>query len=213
MSRPFVFIFSTASVDGRIAGEDGFSRLSCEEDFDLQHVLRASSDAVMVGSRTALLDNPRLTVRRVKGRSPIRVVVDSKLRVTPNMRLFSTPSSSIIVTSSSAPRDRIEEFKKLGVNVLIAGEDRVDLAEALKLLHELYGIKRLMVEGGGSLNCALLTRGLVDEVRVTIAPYVLGGGVSLFQGSCRAKLALLDMKRLCGGWIHLVYRVVSDFRA
>jgi len=65
--RPYTIVFSTETVDGRIADPTGFSRLSCIEDFVLQHTLRARVDAVMIGSRTAIMDNPRLTVRLASG--------------------------------------------------------------------------------------------------------------------------------------------------
>lgn len=207
--RPYAIIFSTETLDGRIADPSGFSRLSCVEDFVLQHSIRAGVDAVMVGSRTALMDNPRLTVRLARGASPLRVVVDSRLRVPPDSRMFSTPGKGVLVTIEGHSRDRLRAYRERGITVIEAGRDRVDLAEAMDRLSRL-GVRRLMVEGGGGLNYALLSGRLVDEVWITVAPFVFGAGRSMFDGpkNVWVRLALFEYKILCGGWVHLRYRVV-----
>ena len=207
--RPYTIIFSTETLDGRIADPTGFSRLSCEEDFELQHMLRAQVDAVMVGSRTAVIDDPRLTVRLARGWSPLRVVVDSKLRVPPSARIFSAPGKGVLVTVEGHGGDKLWEYRRRGVIVVESGRGRVDLRGAMERLAGM-GVRRLMVEGGGGLNYVLLKERLVDEVWVTLAPYVFGAGRSMFDGveSVRARLALYYNKILCGGWVHLRYRVV-----
>jgi len=212
--RPYVIIFSTATLDGKIADPSGYSRLSCEEDFRLQHEMRASVDAVMVGSGTVLADNPRLTVRLARGVSPLRVVVDGRLRTPPTSRVYEVPGKSVLITTLDHPLEMLRPYIKRGVRVLGAGRGRVDLRRALEELGETMGVRRVMVEGGGRLNCALISRGLVDEVRITIAPEVFGAGTGLFHGEkegCRVQLALHSMRMLCGGWVHLVYRPVYVF--
>ncbi len=207
--RPYIIIFSTETVDGRIADPRGFSLLSCLEDFILQHMLRASVDGVMVGSRTALVDDPRLTVRLASGMSPLRIVVDSKLVVPPSARIFSTPGKGVLLTVEGHAEDRLAPYRSRGVRIIEAGRGRVDLLLGLKRLAEI-GLKKIMVEGGGGLNYALLSAGLVDEVWVTIAPRVFGAGRSMFDGvdSIDVKLALESVSVLCGGWVHLRYKVV-----
>ncbi len=209
--KPYTMIFSTMTVDGRIADERGFSRLSCEEDFRLLHELRASSDAVMVGSRTVLVDNPRLNVRLSRGRDPLRVVVDSRLRVPLDSRIFRGRGKAVLVTSEDHDDKILLEYERAGVGVIRAGRGRVDLARALSVLAEEYGVRRLLVEGGGSLNYALLRERLVDEVRVTVSPFVFGSGVSVFNGDSslweRVSLVFEESRVLCGGWVHLRYRV------
>lgn len=220
--KPYTFIFSTMSIDGRIAGETGFSRLSCRDDFILQHELRAQSDAVMVGAGTILADNPRLTVRLTRGRSPARIVVDGGLRSKPDARVYSGPGVRILVTSTKWSSSELKPYTDLGVEVIQVPEDPlgfVDLGRALYVLRENYGIRKLMVEGGGRLNYELLVRRLVDEVRVTISPYVLGAGTSFFHKSEArgrhmieplARLVLVDSRIICSHWIHLVYKVLYD---
>ena len=218
MARPYVFIFSTATVDGKIASHTGFSRLSCVEDFMLQHELRSRVDAVMVGSNTVLADNPRLTVRLARGRSPLRVVVDSRLRVSPGAKVFSG-GRGVLVTTEDHGDEELEAYRRAGAVIVRAGRGRVDLALALEALYKL-GVRRLMVEGGGGLNCALLSRGLVDEVLVTVAPYLFGSGVSLvdcrqpvFDGErVRVELSLIEYRLVCGSWVHFRYAVVNNHR-
>ncbi|GAB6147936.1 dihydrofolate reductase family protein [Stetteria hydrogenophila] len=220
--KPYTFIFSTMSVDGRIAGETGFSRLSCHEDFVLQHRLRAQSDAVMVGAGTVLADNPRLTVRLTPGKSPARVVVDGRLRSRPDSRVYQGPGLRVLITSTRWGPEDLKPYREAGVEVIQAPEDSrglVDLRLALEDLRESYNVRRLMVEGGGRLNYELLARRLVDEVRVTISPLALGSGTSIFQKpearmepspGPLARFILVDYKPVCGNWLHLVYKILYD---
>ncbi len=211
MARPYTFIFSTGTVDGRIAAESGYSRFSCEEDFQLQHRYRAEADAVMVGIGTVLADDPRLTVRLTRGRSPLKVVVDSKLRIPPNSRVLD--GDIVVFTSNRAPRDREEILRRRGAAVVRAGEDRVDLARAMEVLRNVFSVKKLMVEGGGTLNCSMIAGGLVDQVRYTVSPYIVGAGISFVNCSRSingmVRLALRGYKLVCGGWLHLVYDVIE----
>ena len=209
-------IFATETLDGKLASSSGLSRLSCHEDFVLQHVLRREVDAVMVGANTAIKDDPRLTVRLIPGKSPARIVVDSKLKVNSSLKIFRLPGRKFLITSKDVKDSTLTDFLKEGVKVIkVSRKDKLlDLKEGLEKLAQ-YGIRRILVEGGGILINSLLSQGLVDEVRVTIAPRIFGKGVS-FAGSQNADLVkdldvLLNLNRvevLCGGWVHLVYKVL-----
>ena len=218
MSRPYVLVFTTSSLDGRIAGENVSGVLSCDEDFRLQHMLRAWADGVMVGANTVIRDDPRLTVRLVPGRSPARIVVDAKLRTPVSARVYRESGRRILVTSNRRSDEELAPYRESGVEVIRVPEDPrglLDLREALRDLYEI-GIRKLMVEGGGILIYTLLASGLVDELRVTIAPTVIGAGVSLANPPVKggeaeiwAKLRLKETRILCGHWVHLVYSVTE----
>ncbi|MDI9615012.1 2,5-diamino-6-(ribosylamino)-4(3H)-pyrimidinone 5'-phosphate reductase [Methanothermobacter sp.] len=174
--RPYVILNAAMTLDGKIATKTGSSEISGEEDLRRVHELRRECDAIMVGINTVLADDPRLTVHRVdaeEGDNPLRVVVDSRARTPLDFRVLNHEAPTVIGVSESAPASRVNELRKRA-EVVVAGKDRVDLRLLLERLHEM-GVRRLMLEGGSTLNFSMLTEGLVDEVRVCIAPMIAGG--------------------------------------
>jgi 2,5-diamino-6-(ribosylamino)-4(3H)-pyrimidinone 5'-phosphate reductase len=174
MVRPYVILNAAMSLDGKIATVTGDSRISCEEDLDRIHMLRAGVDAVMVGLGTVLADNPSLTVRRARGENPVRVVVDSLGKTPLDSRVLDASARTIIAVTTKAPKRNVNGLLRRGVQVIAVGEEEVDLKKLLEKLHGL-GVQKLLLEGGSTLNWGMLSRGLVDEVKVAVAPYVLGG--------------------------------------
>ena len=220
MTRPYTIIFSTTTVDGRIASSSGYSMLSCSCDKLRLYLLRGFADAVMVGANTVLVDNPRL-VRRVNPRTSqyYRIVVDCRLRLEPSLRLFSTQHPPIIIVAcSDAPEEKKRLLKQAGAEILEAGEGgAVDLTDALNKLYRIYGIRVLLVEGGGMLNYSLVKHRVVDEIRVTVTPYVFAAGRSVFHDptdkgftntseSPKLRLACVEMCP-CGRCVHIAYKV------
>lgn len=174
--RPYVILNAAMTLDGKIATKTGSSEISGEEDLRRVHELRRECDAIMVGINTVLADDPRLTVHRVdaeEGDNPVRVVVDSRARTPLDFRVLNDEAPTVIGVSESAPISRVNELRKRA-EVVVAGKDRVDLRLLLERLHEM-GVRRLMLEGGSTLNYSMLKEGLVDEVRVCIAPMIAGG--------------------------------------
>src|SRR5207247_1419400 len=133
-----------------------------------------------VGIGTVLADNPRLTVRLVPGRSPLRVVTDSTLRIPAKMHLLTDGAAdTLIATTTRASAERVGELERQGARVLVLepGEDgRVDLARLLEHLRA-EGVESLLVEGGGCLITSALGAGLVDRLVACIAPKVVGAGI------------------------------------
>jgi 2,5-diamino-6-(ribosylamino)-4(3H)-pyrimidinone 5'-phosphate reductase len=183
--RPYLVVYSTMTVDGRLASKTGFSKLSCPHDLRRLHELRASSDAVMVGANTVIVDDPSLRVKYVEGRNPDRVVVDGLLRTPLNARVYTLRTArTIVLTTGRAPREKVEALRGMGVEVLIVGgEPPIDMREASSALYEV-GLRKVMAEGGGGLLWSLFRDGVVDELWVTVAPYIFGGrdAVSLVEG-------------------------------
>lgn len=179
--RPYVYLAAAVTIDGRIASKTGYSKLSCPVDLRRLHELRAKVDAVLVGARTVRVDNPRLTVRYAQGKNPVRVVVDGALALPLDMRVFDGSAPTVVLTTERAPKDKAEALRERGVQVLEFPGDRVPLDEALRRLYSM-GIKSVLVEGGGQINWQMLSRCLVDELIITVTPYALGAGTSLFEG-------------------------------
>lgn len=174
MDRPHVILNAAITVDGKIATVGGDSRISCEEDLMRLHKLRAEVDAVMVGAGTVIADDPSLTVRRVKGKNPLRVVIDGGARIPLTAKVLSRDVPTIIAVSGKANKEKLKELREKGAEVVVTGKTQVDLVKLLKLLKK-RGVKKMLLEGGSTLNWNMLANGLVDEVIVSIAPRIVGG--------------------------------------
>ena len=180
--RPLVTVHYAQTIDGRIASRTGDARwVSGERSLRLAHELRAAHDAVLVGVGTILVDDPKLTVRLVPGRSPVRVVVDSGLRIAPNASVLATADApTIVATTAHAAEERAAAIRARGARVLRVKADaagRVDLVDLFARLRA-DGIRSLLVEGGREMITATLRERLVDRLTVCIAPKVLGEGIA-----------------------------------
>ena len=183
-SRPYVIISAAMSIDGKIASRTGRSNLSSKKDLVRVHNLRKTADAILVGKNTINVDDPLLTVRYVKGKNPIRIILDSKGSLSPKSKVIETAKKipTILVVSEKASR-HVQRFVAKGVQVVRCGQDKIDLKKLLQILGK-KGIKRIIVEGGGTTNWYFFKEKLVDEIAITITPYVLGGttAISLVEG-------------------------------
>lgn len=183
-SRPYVILSAAISIDGKIATRTRKSNLSSRIDLIRVHNLRKSVDAIVVGKNTIHVDDPLLTVRHVKGNNPIRVILDSKGSLSTKSNVIKTAKNipTILVVSENAPRN-VKKFTEKGVQVVICGKKKIDIKKLLKILGD-KGIKKIVVEGGGTTNWYFFKEKLVDEIIVTITPYILGGStaISLVEG-------------------------------
>ncbi|MDR9853765.1 bifunctional diaminohydroxyphosphoribosylaminopyrimidine deaminase/5-amino-6-(5-phosphoribosylamino)uracil reductase RibD [Paenibacillus sp. VCA1] len=176
---PYVTIKAASTLDGKIATETGDSKWISNEEARLQaHALRHRHQAIMVGIGTALADDPSLTTRHegVDGLQPVRIVVDSRLRLTPEANLLKVGTSPIVIlTTEQAPVERRRLLEELGAEILVCGAGpRVDLEAALEELGR-KEIGSVLVEGGGALNGELLRARLVDRIVLYFAPKIVGG--------------------------------------
>jgi 2,5-diamino-6-(ribosylamino)-4(3H)-pyrimidinone 5'-phosphate reductase len=172
-------------LDGKISDEKRRQlRISCKEDLERVDELRASADAIMVGVGTILADNPKLNVkskelrekrlREGRTENPLKVVVDSKCRIPDDAQVFD--GKVIVAVSKLAKRESLERIAKKA-QIVVLGEEKVDLNSLLNFLYD-QGVRRLMVEGGGTLISSLLREGLVDEMFIYYAPIIIGGSNS-----------------------------------
>ncbi len=176
---PYVALKLALSLDGRIATRTGASKwVTGPEARARVHLLRAAHDAIAVGIGTALADDPRLTVRDAPGKSPLRVVFDTKLRLTAHSRLVTTATEipTWVICSEDAPTSNEDALTSRGVEIIRApssAEGRIDAVAALKILAS-RGVVTLLCEGGAELAGSLLAGRLADELHAFIAPILLG---------------------------------------
>jgi diaminohydroxyphosphoribosylaminopyrimidine deaminase/5-amino-6-(5-phosphoribosylamino)uracil reductase len=178
--RPYVIAKWAMTLDGKIASRLRDSRwVSSEEARTEVHRLRGAVDAVMVGVWTVLTDDPQLTPRLVRGKPPIRIILDSTLRTPPGARVLegSNEIPTWILTTAAADPKRRSALERAGAKVLTLdadAEQRVDIHTALRRLRDLK-IDRLLVEGGREVFSSLFHQRVVDQVIAYIAPKIIGG--------------------------------------
>jgi diaminohydroxyphosphoribosylaminopyrimidine deaminase / 5-amino-6-(5-phosphoribosylamino)uracil reductase len=183
-ARPWVRMKAAASLDGRTALPNGVSRWITGEAARADgHAWRKRAGAVLTGIGTALADDPRLDVRLVPTvMQPLRVVVDSKLRLPPRARLL-TPPGTVLLATADADNPAAQALRDVGAEVMACPgtAQQVDLP---KLLAELSrrSVNELHVEAGAGLNGSLLALGLVDEILLYVAPMLLGPGAGVVKG-------------------------------
>jgi diaminohydroxyphosphoribosylaminopyrimidine deaminase/5-amino-6-(5-phosphoribosylamino)uracil reductase len=180
--RPFVTLKYAQTLDGRIATATGHSRwISSPPSLAFAHRLRSIHDAILVGVGTVLQDDPELTVRLVRGRNPLRVVVDAGLRMPLEAKLLREPAAAgtMLAVTGRAPQRKIGQVLRKGVQVLQApddGQGRVDLAGLFALLGK-RGVTSVLVEGGSQVITTVLRERLADRIVVVVAPKILGKGI------------------------------------
>ncbi len=191
--RPLVTAKWAMTLDGKIAGPRGGESITGAEAKAEAHRLRDSVDAVIVGSATAHIDDPRLTVRPAPadGRQPLRVVLDSAASLGSDARMLAETGSTLVLTARESDADRARLERAGGEVVRVAGdpEGRVDVAAALTHLGA-RGLVHVLVEGGSRLLGTLFAADLVDEVVVFIAPRVMGPGVPAVDARPQASRVL-----------------------
>ena len=198
--RPYVIVKAGMTLDGQIATSSGEAKwITSKRSRRESHRLRAEVDAVLVGVGTVLSDDPSLTARkgakltRLAKKQPLRVVVDSRLRMPLTARILRPlqGAQTLIATTSAAPSSRRRLFERRGAEVMLLPRlrGRVSLRALMRELGK-RGITSLLVEGGGEINAAMLRAKLVQRVRLYVAPSLLGGrDAKGFMGGKSPRLA------------------------
>jgi diaminohydroxyphosphoribosylaminopyrimidine deaminase / 5-amino-6-(5-phosphoribosylamino)uracil reductase len=180
---PFVSLKAAVTLDGRIADKYGDSKwISSVASRRHVHYLRSRYDAVLVGTGTALKDNPSLTVRLTEGRNPKRIILDSglKLNFTQNLLINNSDKKLYIVTSKeNSRRTKVKNLEKRGINLIYVKEDadgRLNLKNILRELAKIQ-IASLLVEGGGEVFSSFIKHNMFDDILLFISPKILGEGI------------------------------------
>ncbi len=173
--RPYVTLKFASSLDGKIASRTGRSKyITGSEARRWVHRERDSHDAIMVGINTVLKDDPILTARNPVGRTPTKIVVDSRGRLPRNARLWDDISNGMIILTTSEGKKSVKERDGLRIVVADGEEGLVDLTGALEQLADL-GINSIFCEGGSRVNGSMLDQGLIERVAGFVAPLLVGG--------------------------------------
>jgi len=190
--RPYVILSAATSLDGKIATKSGDSRFSSGKDKIRVYRLRATVDAILVGKNTVKRDDPILTVHQVKGKNPIRIILDSRATINTKSRIIKTCNKipTIIAVSKKASNKNLEKLRKFPLKIIVSGNNIVNIKKLLKTLWKLK-IKKILVEGGGAVNWEFVNQNLFDEIIVTITPFLVGGkdAVSIIEGKGFSKIA------------------------
>lgn len=214
-SNMHIILSAAISIDGKISTRSNDSKLSSQEDSTRLHKLRSKVDAILIGKNTMLQDDPLLTVRHTKGKNPTRIILDSKGTISKNSKIIKTSDKipTIIAISKKISKANLSKLKKLPVEIIISGENSVNLKLLMKKLST-KKIKTILVEGGGTVNWEFIKNNIFDELIITLSPYLIGGNdaTSLVEGKGFAKivnspnLKLKSVKRLKN---HLVINYIK----
>ena len=192
--RPYVTLKLATSLDGKIALANGQSEwITGEESRAAGRRLRATHDAIAVGANTAVLDNPQLTTRIAGEPDPVRVIYDSRLRLSQESNLAQTAKDvPVWVFCRDVENLKHQGLRELGVTLLpVAYSHGLDIKRSLEILKQ-RGIDTLLVEGGGTLAASFLKAGAVDLIEWFRAPIILGGD----GRNCMGELGLDSMNRV-----------------
>jgi diaminohydroxyphosphoribosylaminopyrimidine deaminase/5-amino-6-(5-phosphoribosylamino)uracil reductase len=186
---PYVIMKVAQSINGCIATSFGESKwITCETSRKRSHKIRAEVDGIIIGKRTAAVDNPSLTVRDVEGITPKRIIFDTNLSIPLNIKLFQDDDreKTIICCNFEATKTRkAENLRMVGVNVMpimVSNEKHnIDIENALLRLSNDYSISSVLVEGGAAIFSSFIATPFVDELHIFIAPMIIGSGLNAFN--------------------------------
>jgi 2,5-diamino-6-(ribosylamino)-4(3H)-pyrimidinone 5'-phosphate reductase len=228
MNRPYTFINVAMTADGKIdTFERNGSAISSKRDKERVDELRAAADGILVGGKTLLEEQPKLTVKSEalrEGRiqrglapNPIKVGVVTAADIPLESDFIKAGNARVVIfTTSQTSISQVEILRTYGVEVFVHDAPRVDLTKTMFTLKKV-GVDHLMVEGGGTMNFELIRLGLVDELMIYVAPMIFGGanaptladGLGLTRSDA-ITLKLMNVETYDDGGILLRYKLISS---
>jgi 2,5-diamino-6-(ribosylamino)-4(3H)-pyrimidinone 5'-phosphate reductase len=221
-----VVINAAISVDGKICTRSGESGISSILDLKRVHKLRCNVDGILVGISTVLQDDPLLNIRfadctKTK-KNPTRIIIDSNARIPLDSKIVRTAKdiNTIIAVTKGAPKNKLDLLRSNELKIIISGErgKKVNLHKTFEQLETKFGIKKILVEGGGEINWSVFKNNLFDELIVTISPLIIGGrdAITLVEGKGfdkikkSTKLNLSKIYKRNNGEIVIHYKNAKD---
>ena len=207
---PYITLKVAQSLDGKISiSKNKQTWLTGKKSVEYVHKLRSEYDAVLVGVGTIKIDNPLLTVRKAKGRNPIRVIIDGKLSIPLYSKVIECPDpqKTIIVTSKSASEMKAKQLSKKGIRIFKinpSSSKQISIKSVLKFLAK-QKITSILVEGGSEIFTQFLVLNLFDDIIVLQTPKILGRGIGAFNLKKLKRIQLSEAEKI-GEDIKLTYR-------
>ena len=221
MNRPYTIMLVAVSLDGKIAPErkpgqpNPIGPSLIDPDIMVLHnAQRSRVDGIMVGLNCILLDDSRLTLRDAQGKNPTRIVLDGLAEMPDSARVLSNDTPSIVGVTVDAPQNRVDALKSKGATIIVSGHGKfVDLPPFVLELAERCGIRRLLVEGGGTVHRSMIAANLYDEIHLIVCPFIVGGAGSItpversaFWPHENIPFFLLDKVEKIGDYLYVVYK-------
>ncbi|MCW8805909.1 MAG: bifunctional diaminohydroxyphosphoribosylaminopyrimidine deaminase/5-amino-6-(5-phosphoribosylamino)uracil reductase RibD [Ignavibacteriaceae bacterium] len=206
---PYITLKIAQSIDGKISlARNKQTWLTGKQSIKYVHKLRSEYDAVLVGAGTIKTDNPLLTVRNVRGRNPIRIIIDGKLNIPIKSKILNSidPENTWIITSSNADEKKVKLLSEKGLRIfkiVTKRQTKLELKKIMKVLAK-QKIASILVEGGRNIFSQFLKYDMFDEVIILQAPKVLGSGIGIPNIKKIKNLKLLSVKKL-GDDTKLIY--------
>ena len=174
--KPFITLKSGITLDGKIATHTSSSKwITSSEAREDVHKLRSENKAILVGVNTVIHDDPELTARIPNGRNPLRVILDSSLRIPLDVKVVKDEKADTwIFTGNAYDQKKKAILESKGIKVFHTDSKQANVSEVVKILGE-HQISSMLIEGGGNVNAAFLEHGLIDKVETYMAPKLVGG--------------------------------------
>jgi len=175
-SRPYVILSAAISLDGKIATRTGHSNLSSRKDKRRIYKLRSTVDAILIGRNTVKIDNPVLSLHKIKGKNPIRIILDSRGNLASNSKILKSCSKipTIVAVSKRCTKKNLHRLRKFPIDVVVCGDDSINIRGLMRILKK-KEIKKILLEGGGITNWSFIKQNLIDEAIITVTPFLVGG--------------------------------------